>query len=331
MKEIIVTGSAGFIGFHTSKRLLEKGYKVVGIDNMNNYYDPELKYKRLSILEEYDDFYFHKLDLFEKDELGEIISSYKELQSVIHLSAQAGVRYSLENPTAYINSNIIGFFNLLETLRNIPIKHLLYASSSSVYGGNQKIPFSTSDRVDFPISLYAATKKSNELMAYTYSHLFSIPTTGLRFFTVYGPWGRPDMALYKFAEKITHGEPIDVYNHGNMSRDFTYIDDVVRIIIKLVDKPPKTIDEGKFKEKVPYSIFNVGSNNPIALLDYIECLEKHLGIKAEKNFLDIQPGDVKDTFADVSDLINYIGYSPSTKIDEGVKKFVDWFVSYNKM
>ncbi|NLN82655.1 MAG: NAD-dependent epimerase [Clostridiales bacterium] len=330
---ILLTGVAGFIGFHLSNLLLSQGHVVIGIDNLNNYYEPILKHKRLAILQQNNNFSFHKVDLKDKpavDKLFEI--SYPDF--VINLAAQAGVRYSIENPHVYVDSNLIGFMNILEACRNHPVKHLLYASSSSVYGGNKVAPFSTNHNVDHPVSLYAATKKSNELMAHTYSHLYGIPTTGLRFFTVYGPWGRPDMAYFSFTKNIIEGKPIKVFNHGKMERDFTYIDDIVSGIHRLIDKPPlanPNWDESKddlSTSFAPYKIYNIGNNQPVQLMKFINVLEEKIGKEAEKIYMDMQPGDVLRTYADVSDLEKDIDFKPNTSIEEGLGKFVDWYKEY---
>lgn len=331
--KILITGAAGFIGFHLSALLLNKGYQVIGIDNLNDYYDSELKKDRLTILGQNNNYVFHKVDLKDKAEVDKIFEIYKP-DYVINLAAQAGVRYSIKNPYAYVDSNLVGFMNILEACRNYPVKHLLYASSSSVYGGNKVVPFSTNHNVDHPVSLYAATKKSNELMAHTYSHLYGIPTTGLRFFTVYGPWGRPDMAYFSFTKDIIEGNPIKVFNHGNMERDFTYIDDIVEGIYKLLDvipKPNPGWDETKddiSTSFAPYKIYNMGNNQPVQLMKFINILEEKIGKKAEKIYLDMQPGDVLRTYADVSDLEKEIGFKPSTSIEEGLSKFVNWYKEY---
>ena len=331
--KILVTGTAGFIGFHLSSLLLYKGYKVIGIDNMNDYYDRKLKVNRLSSLQKHDNFTFHKADIKNKFAIDSIFNTYKP-NYVINLAAQAGVRYSITNPYAYVDSNLIGFVNILEACRNHPVKHLLYASSSSVYGGNKVAPFSTNHNVDHPVSLYAATKKSNELMAHTYSHLYKIPTTGLRFFTVYGPWGRPDMAYFSFTKNILAGETINVFNHGKMERDFTYIDDIVEGIYKLIPLAPEanpTWDETKddlSSSFAPYKIYNIGNNQPVKLMKFISVLEDKLGIEAKKNYMDMQPGDVLRTYADVSDLEKKINFKPSTSIEDGLGKFVDWYMGY---
>lgn len=331
--KLLVTGAAGFVGFHLSNALLEKDIEVVGLDNINDYYDPQLKKDRLAILEKQEKFTFYKIDLKDKSEVDNLFENEKPTH-VIHLAAQAGVRYSIENPYAYVDSNLIGFMNILEACRNNPVEHLLYASSSSVYGGNKIAPFSTNHNVDHPVSLYAATKKSNELMAHTYSHLYNIPTTGLRFFTVYGPFGRPDMAYFSFTNRILKGETIDVYNHGNMERDFTYIDDIVQGIEKLIDKAPEpNADWDEEKDDIsesfaPYKIYNIGNNSPIKLMRFIKALESALGQEAEKNYMEMQPGDVKRTYADMSDLEQDINFKPSTTIEEGLEKFVIWYRGY---
>lgn len=318
----LVTGGAGFIGFHLSKRLLELGAKVIGIDNMNDYYEVTLKEDRLAILKPYGNYSFIKCDIADKEALFTI---FKEEQPdiIINLAAQAGVRYSIDNPDVYIQANVIGFFNILEACRNYPVKHLIFASSSSVYGGNDKVPFSTDDKVDSPVSLYAATKKSNELMAYSYSKLYQIPVTGLRFFTVYGPYGRPDMACYKFAKKIMKDEPIQIYNHGDMYRDFTYIDDIVKGIENMLCNPPR-----EDAHDVLYKIYNIGNNRPEKLMDFITTLEKFLGRDAKKEYLPMQPGDVYQTYADVTELMQDFGFKPETSMEEGLRRFVDWFKEY---
>lgn len=331
--KLLVTGAAGFVGFHLSKKLLEKEIEIVGLDNMNDYYDPQLKEDRLAILKEKANFTFYKIDLKDKQDVEQLFEDEKPTH-VINLAAQAGVRYSIENPYAYVDSNLIGFINILEACRHNPVEHLLYASSSSVYGGNKVAPFSTNHNVDHPVSLYAATKKSNELMAHTYSNLYDIPTTGLRFFTVYGSYGRPDMAYFSFTNRILKGEMIDVYNHGNMERDFTYIDDIVSGIEKLIDKAPQSNnqwDEEKddiSESFAPYKIYNIGNNSPIKLMRFINALESALGQEAKKNYMEMQPGDVKRTYADMTDLENDIGFKPSTSIEEGLEKFVSWYKEY---
>lgn len=334
--KILITGVTGFIGFHLANLLLVKNHDVVGIDNLNNYYEQSLKEDRLIIMKKHDNFVFYKVDLKDKPSVDHIFETHRP-DYVINLAAQAGVRYSISNPYAYVDSNLIGFMNILEACRNYPVKHLLYASSSSVYGGNKVVPFSTNHNVDHPVSLYAATKKSNELMAHTYSHLFSIPTTGLRFFTVYGPYGRPDMAYFSFVKDILAGKPIKVFNHGEMKRDFTYVDDIVESISQLIDRIPSA--NKNWDERVddlstsfaPYKIYNIGNNNPVDLMRFITILEDQLGIKAEKIFMDMQPGDVLITYADVSDLENDIGFKPSTSIEEGLGKFVKWYKEYYKI
>lgn len=324
-KTYLITGSAGFIGFHLSKSLLEKGAKVIGFDNMNDYYEVSLKEDRLAILEKYEKFTFIKGDLGDK---GDVFSLFQELhpEIVVNLGAQAGVRYSIDNPGAYMQSNMMGFFHILECCRYFPVEHLVYASSSSVYGGNEKIPFSTEDKVDEPVSLYAATKKSNELMAHAYSKLYNIPVTGLRFFTVYGPFGRPDMAYFKFTKKIMAGEPIQIYNNGDMYRDFTYIDDIIKGVENILCNPPAENAKG-----ASYKVYNIGNNKPEKLMDYIETLEKCLGKTAVKEFLPMQPGDVYQTYADVSDLMKDYDFKPDTTIEEGLRKFVAWYREYYKV
>lgn len=321
-KIILVTGGAGFIGYHLSKQLLEYDCTVIGYDNLNDYYEVQLKYDRLKDLEGREGYTFIKGDLADKETLGKLFQEYS-FDIVVNLGAQAGVRYSIDNPDAYISSNMIGFYNILECCRHYPVEHLVYASSSSVYGANKKVPFSVEDKVDYPVSLYAATKKSNELMAHCYSKLYGIPATGLRFFTVYGPFGRPDMAYFKFAKKIMAGETIQIYNNGDMMRDFTYIDDIVKGITNILPNPPAEIETG-----ARYKVYNIGNNKPEKLMDYIETLEKHLGREAKKEFLPMQPGDVYQTYADVSDLMHDFDFKPSTSIDEGLGKFVTWFKEY---
>lgn len=321
-KTYLITGGAGFIGFYLSKSLLEKGAKVIGIDNMNDYYEVSLKEARLAVLKEYSQYHFVKGDIADKETVLRVFEEYAP-QIVVNLAAQAGVRYSIDNPDAYIQSNIVGFFNILEACRHYPAEHLVFASSSSVYGGNTKVPFSTEDKVDNPVSLYAATKKSNELMAYSYSKLYKIPLTGLRFFTVYGPMGRPDMAYFKFAKKIMADEPIQIYNNGDMLRDFTYIDDIITGVENILCNPPAFDEKG-----AAYKIYNIGNNKPEKLMDYISVLEKCLGKEAKKEYLPMQPGDVYQTYADVSELMNDYGFKPSTTIEEGLSKFADWFLDY---
>ncbi|MCH5279908.1 MAG: NAD-dependent epimerase [Lachnospiraceae bacterium] len=321
---IFITGAAGFIGFHLSKRLLEQGYRVIGFDNLNDYYDVKLKEDRLGILKEHESFSFIKGDLADKNVLNKVFDEFTP-KIVVNLAAQAGVRYSIDNPDVYIQSNIIGFYNILECCRFHPVSHLLYASSSSVYGMNKKVPFSVEDQVDNPISLYAATKKSDELMAHCYSKLYDIPSTGLRFFTVYGPFGRPDMAYFSFAQKIMVGEPIKVFNNGDMYRDFTYIDDIVDGILNIIPNPPKANENG-----VRYKVYNIGNNKPEKLMYFIETLEKKLGKEAQKEFYPMQPGDVYQTYADVTELMRDFGFKPNTPLDAGVEKFVAWFREYYK-
>lgn len=330
--KFLVTGAAGFIGFHVSKRLLEAGHEVVGIDNMNDYYDVNLKQSRLDLLK-YPLFTFFKTDLADREGMEQIFATEK-FERVIHLAAQAGVRYSLENPHAYADANLIGYLNILEGCRHNKVQHLLYASSSSVYGLNRKMPFSTDDSVDHPVSLYAATKKANELMAHTYSHLYGIPTTGLRFFTVYGPWGRPDMALFKFTKAMLEGKSIDVYNYGKMKRDFTYIDDIVEAIIRVQDVIPQpdaewTVENGSpATSSAPYRVYNIGNSSPVELMEYITALEEAMGMEAEKNMMPMQPGDVLETSADTKPLYDLVGFKPETSVKHGVKNFVEWFKDY---
>lgn len=333
---ILVTGAAGFIGSMLSIKLLERGDEVVGIDNLNDYYDVNLKLARLDRLKNYNHFKFLRLEIADKQAMENLFSK-KKVQKVIHLAAQAGVRYSLTHPHAYVDSNLVGFINILEGCRHSEIEHLAYASSSSVYGANTQMPFSTHDNVDHPVSLYAASKKANELMAHTYSHLYNLPTTGLRFFTVYGPWGRPDMSLFMFTRNILEGKPIDVFNYGNHRRDFTYIDDIVEGVIRVIDRPAQANtgwsgdnpDPGT--SRAPYRLYNIGNNNPVNLLTFIEILEKCLNKEATKNFLPLQPGDVPDTYADVSDLVNDLGYKPTTLLETGINNFVEWYRDFYKI
>tara|TARA_B100000925_G_C22008334_1_gene474769 strand:- start:1635 stop:2645 length:1011 start_codon:yes stop_codon:yes gene_type:complete len=333
MSKIILTGAAGFIGFHTALRLLERGDTVLGIDNLNKYYDVNLKRDRLKILMDYNNYIFREGDIADAIFLTECFKDFLP-EKVINLAAQAGVRYSIENPNSYIKSNIIGFSNILECARSFQIDHLVYASSSSVYGANKKIPFSIHDNVDHPLSLYAASKKSNELMAHTYSNLFKIPSTGLRFFTVYGPWGRPDMALFKFTKSIIEKKPIKVFNFGNHKRDFTYVDDIVEGVVKVVDNPatinknwdPINPDSGS--SFCPWRVYNIGCSEPVHLLDFIAILENNLGIVAEKVMLPLQDGDVPDTYADITDLQKDLKYEPKISVEQGIKKFVDWYKEY---
>ncbi|CAH5034334.1 NAD-dependent epimerase [Klebsiella oxytoca] len=333
--KFLVTGAAGFIGFHACKRLLQAGHEVVGLDNMNEYYDVNLKQARLDLLQS-PLFSFHKIDLADREGIAQLFA-HEKFNRVIHLAAQAGVRYSLENPFAYADSNLIGYLNILEGCRHNHVEHLLYASSSSVYGLNRKMPFSTDDSVDHPVSLYAATKKANELMAHTYSHLYGIPTTGLRFFTVYGPWGRPDMALFKFTKAMLEGKSIDVYNYGKMKRDFTYIDDIVEAIVRMQDiipqpNPEWTVETGSPADSsAPYRVYNIGNSSPVELMDYITALEEALGMVAEKNMMPIQPGDVLETSADTKPLYDMVGFRPQTTVSQGVKNFVDWYKAYYKV
>jgi UDP-glucuronate 4-epimerase len=333
---ILVTGAAGFIGSTLSHRLLARGDDVLGYDNLNDYYDPTLKDARLALLTPKTGFSFVKGSLEDRSTLEAAFDSFKP-DRVVNLAAQAGVRYSLENPHAYIDSNIVGFLNVLEACRHRNIEHLVYASSSSVYGSNRKLPFAVEDSVDHPVSLYAASKKANELMAHTYSHLFNLPTTGLRFFTVYGPWGRPDMALFLFTRKILAGEPIDVFNHGKHSRDFTYIDDIVDGVIRSLDNVPgpdpdyDPLNPSPATSSAPYRVYNIGNNSPVELLRYIEVLEDCLGRKAVKNLLPLQPGDVPDTYADVSALARDTGYAPTTSVEMGVRKFVEWYRAFYRV
>ena len=331
--KVLVTGAAGFIGMHCIERLLARGDHVVGIDNLNDYYDVALKESRLSRIVDHAAFRFHRVSIEDKEVMAGIFAEEKP-DRVIHLAAQAGVRYSLENPHAYIDANLQGFMNILEGCRHNDVAHLAYASSSSVYGGNAQMPFSEHHSVDHPVSLYAATKKANELMAHTYSHLYGLPTTGLRFFTVYGPWGRPDMALFLFTDAIRNGRPIDVFNQGAMVRDFTYIDDIVEGVIRVLDKTatpdpdfdPMNPDPGT--STAPFRVFNIGNGNPTPLMDYIGALEDALGMTAEKNMMPMQPGDVPATSADTSELRDWVGFAPNTDVRDGVQRFVDWYISY---
>ena len=333
--KILITGTAGFIGSHLARKLIKQNHEVIGVDNVNDYYDPQLKLDRLNEINN-EHFSFYKVDLEDYARLTQVFDETQP-EVVVNLAAQAGVRYSLENPRAYIDSNVVGFLNILENCRNYEVSNLIYASSSSVYGANLNKPFKTSDNVDHPLSLYAATKKSNELMAHTYSHLYNIPTTGLRFFTVYGPWGRPDMALFKFTKAIINDEPIDVYNHGNMMRDFTYVDDIVEAISRLVDKPAQPNKEwdghnpDPSSSTAPYQIFNIGNNSPVQLMAFIEAIENKLDKKAIKNYMELQPGDVPETYANVDDLYESIQFKPQTSIQEGVNQFIDWYLDYYKV
>ena len=330
MNKVLITGGAGFIGFHLTKALLEHGYNVIGIDNLNDYYDPQLKHDRLKILKKNTkamNYHFIKLDLSDRKGIEQLFLANK-FDIVINLGAQAGVRHSLKNPHAYVDSNVVGFVNILEGCRSNKVKHLIYASSSSVYGMNIKQPFSTQDRVDFPVSLYAASKKSNELMAYTYSHLYGIPTTGLRFFTVYGPFGRPDMAYFSFTQKILNGETIDVFNNGEMQRDFTYIDDIIEGIVRVIDVIPEPHSPRNTNAKAPYKIYNIGNNQPVTLRRFIKAIEDSCGKKAKENLLPMQAGDVPITYADVDELVTDIGFKPNVTIESGIEKFVQWYLKY---
>lgn len=334
--KILVTGTAGFIGSALATKLLDRGDQVIGIDNLNDYYDPSLKLARLEKLTTQSNFTEARISIEDKAAMDAVFREHKP-DRVVNLAAQAGVRYSLENPYAYVDSNVYGFLNILENCRHCGIEHLVYASTSSVYGAHTNMPFSIHDHVDHPVSLYAATKKSNELMAHTYAHLFDIPTTGLRFFTVYGPWGRPDMALFMFTRKILAGEPIDVFNHGNHKRDFTYIDDIVEGVVRALDKVAEPDPHWQSDapdsatSAAPYRVYNIGNSEPVNLMHYIEVLEKCLGVKAEYNLLPLQPGDVPDTYADVTDLVKDVGYRPSTSVEEGISAFVDWYRGYYKV
>jgi UDP-glucuronate 4-epimerase len=330
---VLVTGAAGFIGSALSLRLLARGDEVLGVDNLNDYYDVALKQARLDRLTPHPNFRFAKVSIEDRPALEKAFHDFRP-QRVVNLAAQAGVRYSLENPYAYVETNLVGFINILEACRHGKVEHLVYASSSSVYGANRKLPFSVQDSVDHPVSLYAATKKANELMAHTYSHLYGLPTTGLRFFTVYGPWGRPDMALFLFTRKILAGEPIDVFNHGHHTRDFTYVDDIVEGVIRTLDRVPEPdptydpLHPSAASSSAPYRLYNIGNSHPVQLSHYIEVLEDCLGRKAEKNLLPLQPGDVPDTSAEVTELMNDTGYRPDTSVEEGVKRFVEWYRGY---
>ena len=334
--KVLITGAAGFIGSDLSLRLLERGDEVIGIDNLNDYYDPALKEARLARTKDHPAFTDVRIDIEDRAGMAELFEQHKP-DGVVNLAAQAGVRYSLENPNAYIDTNVVGFMNILEGCRHNDVKHLVYASSSSVYGSNTKMPFSVHDNVDHPVSIYAATKKANELMAHTYSHLYRIPTTGLRFFTVYGPWGRPDMALFKFTQKILAGEPIDVFNYGKHRRDFTYIDDIVEGVIRTLDHIPEPNPDwsgdhpDSASSTAPYALYNIGNNEPVELMHYIEVLEDCLGEKAEKNMLPLQPGDVPDTYADVEDLVKDVDYKPDMSVEQGVANFVAWYRDFYKV
>ena len=330
--KVLVTGGAGFIGFHLTLALLDRDDEVVGVDNLNDYYDPQLKQLRLDEIGKHkkvSNFEFIRADISDRSLMERLFSDHS-FDVVVNLAAQAGVRYSLENPHAYVDSNLVGFVNILEGCRHSKVKHLVYASSSSVYGMNMKQPFSTDDCVDHPVSLYAATKKSNELMAHTYSHLFKIPTTGLRFFTVYGPYGRPDMAYYKFTKAIFSGAPIDVYNNGEMKRDFTYIDDIIEGVVRVIEKIPRSRSSQFSSAKAPYSLYNIGNNNPVTLGSFIEVIERACGRNAVKNFLPRQPGDVPSTYANIDELIRDIDFQPATSITTGIEIFVDWYLKYSQ-
>ena len=334
--KVLITGSAGFIGSALSLQLLERGDEVVGIDNLNDYYDVELKKARLARTTDYDGYADVRVNLEDRDAVATVFSEHKP-QRVINLAAQAGVRYSIENPHAYVDTNLVGFTNILEGCRHNQVEHLVYASSSSVYGANTNMPFSVHDNVDHPVSLYAASKKANELMAHTYSHLFQTPTTGLRFFTVYGPWGRPDMALFLFTRNILSGKPIDVFNYGNHRRDFTYIDDIVEGVVRVLDKIPEPNPDwsgdapDSATSTAPYRIYNIGNNQPVELMHYIEVLEDCLGKKAEKNMLPLQPGDVPATYADVAELVRDVGYKPDMSVEQGIANFVAWYRDYYRV
>lgn len=331
--KILVTGSAGFIGAELSLRLLARGDEIAGVDNLNDYYDVRLKHARLERLKSLPEFHAHQIDIADRDALADVFSEFKP-DRVINLAAQAGVRYSIDHPRSYVDTNLLGFANILENCQRLEVGHLVFASSSSVYGANTKMPFSTHDHVDHPLSLYAATKKSNELMAHSYSHLYGLPTTGLRFFTVYGPWGRPDMAYYIFADKILKGESIDVFNYGNCKRDFTYIDDIIDAVVKVIDKPAvpnpnwSGMEPDAPSSLAPYRIYNIGNNNPVDLLYFIEVLEKNLGCEAIKNLMPLQTGDVPETYANIEGLVADIGFSPSISIEQGLKNFVSWYKDY---
>jgi UDP-glucuronate 4-epimerase len=334
--KILVTGAAGFIGMHTSQRLLARGDQVVGLDNLNDYYDPTLKEARLARLTPHEGFRFVKMDVAARAGMERLFAEEK-FDRVIHLAAQAGVRYSLQNPHAYIDSNLVGFMNILEGCRHAKVQHLVYASSSSVYGGNTKMPFSERDSVDHPVSIYAATKKANELMAHTYSHLYGLPTTGLRFFTVYGPWGRPDMALFLFTKAILEGRPIDVFNHGKMKRDFTFVDDIVEGVIRTLDRtaaPDAAFDSDNpdpGRSNAPYRVFNIGNHNPVELMAFVSAIEETLGVTAQKNFMPLQDGDVPATYADTEALNAWTGFAPATSVKDGVARFVAWYRDYYRV
>lgn len=333
--KFLVTGAAGFIGFHAAQLLLERGDEVVGLDNLNDYYDVSLKEARLALLKQRPNFRFVRLELADRAAMQELFAKEK-FARVIHLAAQAGVRYSLQNPLAYVDSNVVGFANVLEGCRHNSVEHLVYASTSSVYGANTKMPFSVHQNVDHPLSFYAATKKANELMAHTYAYLYGLPVTGLRFFTVYGPWGRPDMALFLFTKNILAGKPIDVFNYGNHRRDFTFVDDIAQGVVRSADRVATANaawngdDPDPGTSKAPYRLYNIGNNQPVELMRYIECIENCLGRKAQKNLLPLQPGDVPDTFADIDDLVRDVGYRPATPVEVGVERFIRWYVDFYK-
>jgi UDP-glucuronate 4-epimerase len=332
---ILITGAAGFIGFHLTRRLLSEGKTVLGVDNLNDYYDVKLKMDRLAILKDDPRFSFRQIEIADTEAMLNLFQAEKP-ETVVHLAAQAGVRYSLINPYVYLESNLKAFLNILEGCRHHEVGHLVYASSSSVYGANTRMPFSVHDNVDHPVSLYAATKKANELMAHTYSALYALPSTGLRFFTVYGPWGRPDMALFLFTKAIMEGKPIDIYNHGKMRRDFTYVDDIIEGVVRIMDKIPAGNPDWRADHPdpassfAPYKVYNIGNHQPVELLEFIQVLEKNLGKTAQKNFLPLQPGDVPATYADVADLMADVGFKPSTSIEEGIQHFVTWYRTYYK-
>ncbi len=334
--KILVTGAAGFIGMTTATRLLARGDEVVGLDNLNDYYDVQLKRDRLARLQPQAGFRFVRLDVADREGMQRLFEQ-ERFERVIHLAAQAGVRYSLQNPHAYVESNLVGFMNVLEGCRHAGVQHLVYASSSSVYGGNTRMPFSVHDSVDHPVSLYAASKKANELMAHTYSHLYGLPTTGLRFFTVYGPWGRPDMALFLFTKAILEGRPIDVFNHGQMQRDFTYVDDIAEGVVRVTDRVASAdpaydaLQPDPATSNVPYRVFNIGNHQPVPLLDFIACIERALGRTAQKNFMPLQDGDVPATYADVQALQDWVGFSPATDIETGIARFVQWYREYYRI
>jgi UDP-glucuronate 4-epimerase len=333
---VLVTGAAGFIGYHVARRMLDDGRQVVGLDNLNAYYDPKLKDARLAELAKYKGFQFVKLDLADRAGIAALFLKF-QFEQVAHLAAQAGVRYSMDHPSEYIESNLVGFFNILECCRQHKCRHLLYASSSSVYGANTHMPFSTKDNVDHPLSLYGATKKANELMAHSYSHLYRLPTTGLRFFTVYGPWGRPDMAMWLFADAILAGKPIKLFNSGNMRRDFTYVDDVVESVVRLVDRAPAADPKWSAdapdpaSSSAPWRVYNIGNNNPVELLDVVRLLEEKIGKKAQRELLPMQPGDVPATYADVDDLMRDVDFKPATPIADGIGRFIDWYCAYHRL